>query len=119
MKKRTALFLFGGLCAAASITTANEPPIVDLDFTAAEGFSDGADLSGIQGMNAQSAWDAGDTVGAWSKVLDVVETGAPGVGAIRLRLVATKGEAGVLRGDDGKYAPDVLLDLDYWALMPV
>lgn len=62
---------------------------------------------------------AGDTVGAWSKVLDVAETGAPGVGAIRLRLVATKGEAGVLRGDDGKYAPDVLLDLDYWALMPV
>jgi 2-methylfumaryl-CoA hydratase len=52
-------------------------------------------------------------------VLDVAETGAPGVGAIRLRLVATKGEAGVLRGDDGKYAPDVLLDLDYWALMPV
>ena len=62
---------------------------------------------------------AGDTVRAWSKVLDVAETGAPGVGAIRLRLVATKGEAGVLRGDDGKYAPDVLLDLDYWALMPV
>ena len=62
---------------------------------------------------------AGDTVRAWSEVLDVVETGAPGVGAIRLRLVATKGEAGVLRGDDGKYAPDVLLDLDYWALMPV
>jgi 2-methylfumaryl-CoA hydratase len=62
---------------------------------------------------------AGDTVRAWSEVLDVAETGAPGVGAIRLRLVATKGEAGVLRGDDGKYAPDVLLDLDYWALMPV
>ena len=62
---------------------------------------------------------AGDTVRAWSEVLDVAETGAPDVGAIRLRLVATKGEAGVLRGDDGKYAPDVLLDLDYWALMPV
>ena len=62
---------------------------------------------------------AGDTVRAWSEVLDVAETGAPGVGAIRLRLVATKGKAGVLRGDDGKYAPDVLLDLDYWALMPV
>ncbi|MDB4111354.1 MaoC family dehydratase [Yoonia sp.] len=62
---------------------------------------------------------AGDTVRAWSEVLDVAETAAPGVGAIRLRLVATKGEAGVLRGDDGKYVPDVLLDLDYWALMPV
>ncbi|HCP80742.1 MAG TPA: hypothetical protein DIT67_03835 [Octadecabacter sp.] len=63
---------------------------------------------------------AGDTVRAWSEVLDVAETDAPGVGAIRLRLVATKGgEVGALKGDDGKYLPDVLLDLDYWALMPV
>ena len=62
---------------------------------------------------------AGDTVRAWSEVLDIAETDAPGVGAIRLRLVATKGEAGVLRGDDGKHDPAVLLDLDYWALMPV
>ncbi|PJI85342.1 L-erythro-3-methylmalyl-CoA dehydratase [Yoonia maricola] len=62
---------------------------------------------------------AGDTVRAWSEVLDLAETSAPGVGAIRLRLVATKGAAGVLRGDDGKYHPDVLLDLDYWALMPL
>lgn len=62
---------------------------------------------------------AGDTVRAWSEVLDVAETAAHGVGAIRLRLVATKGAAGILRGEDGKYAPEVLLDLDYWALMPV
>jgi 2-methylfumaryl-CoA hydratase len=62
---------------------------------------------------------AGDTVRAWSEVLDVAETKAPGVGAIRLRLVATRGEAGALRGEDGKYLPEVLLDLDYWALMPV
>ncbi|MDO5621524.1 MAG: MaoC family dehydratase [Paracoccus sp. (in: a-proteobacteria)] len=64
---------------------------------------------------------AGDTVRAWSEVLDKAETDAPGVGAIRLRLVATKGDSGAfpLRGQDGKYAPDVLLDLDYWALMPV
>lgn len=62
---------------------------------------------------------AGDTVRAWSEVLDIAETSAPGVGAVRLRLVATKGAAGVLRGEDGKYDPDVLLDLDYWALMPL
>lgn len=62
---------------------------------------------------------AGDTVRAWSEVLEVAQTAAPGVGAIRLRLVATKGgEAGALKGEDGKYVPDVLLDLDYWALMP-
>lgn len=62
---------------------------------------------------------AGDTVRAWSEVLDKAETPAPGVGAIRLRLVATKGAAFALRGEDGKYLPEVLLDLDYWALMPV
>ena len=62
---------------------------------------------------------AGDTVRAWSEVLDTAPTDAPGVGAIRLRLVATRGAAGDLRDGDGKYRPEVLLDLDYWALMPV
>jgi 2-methylfumaryl-CoA hydratase len=63
---------------------------------------------------------AGDTIRAWSEVLDTAETDVPGVGAIRLRLVATKGgDAFALKGGDGKYLPDVLLDLDYWALMPL
>lgn len=70
------------------------------------------------GAHANPAF-AGDTVRAWSEVLDIAETAAPGVGAIRLRLVATTGDSGVLRGADGKYDPSVLLDLDYWALMPV
>jgi 2-methylfumaryl-CoA hydratase len=63
---------------------------------------------------------AGDTVHAWSEVLDVAELDAPGVGALRLRLVATKGrdESMTLRGEDQKYADGVLLDLDYWALVP-
>ena len=61
---------------------------------------------------------AGDTVRAWSEVLDVADVDAPGVAAVRLRLVATKGAAGVLRENNGRYAEGVLLDLDYWALMP-
>ncbi|MDP3959132.1 MAG: MaoC family dehydratase [Pseudorhodobacter sp.] len=62
---------------------------------------------------------AGDTVRAWSEVLDRAETAAPGVGAIRLRTVATKGGAPFrLKGEDGRYLPEVLLDLDYWVLMP-
>ena len=69
------------------------------------------------GAHANPAF-AGKTVRAWSEVLDTAQTDAPGVGAIRLRLVATTGAAGVLRGDDGKYDPSVLLDLDYWALIP-
>ncbi|MDP2517049.1 MaoC family dehydratase [Shimia thalassica] len=71
------------------------------------------------GAHANPAF-SGLTVKAWSEVLDKAETNVPGVGAIRLRLVATKGGAPFeLRGEDGKYLPDVLLDLDYWALMPV
>ncbi len=62
---------------------------------------------------------AGDTVRAWSEVLDRAETAAPGVGALRVRLVATKGGVGRLRGTDGKYLPDVLLDLDIWVLVPL
>ena len=76
----------------------------------------------VVGLNAGAHANpclAGDTIRAWSEVLDKAETAAPGVGAIRLRLVATKGGAPfALRGTDGKYLPDVLLDLDYWALMP-
>ena len=61
---------------------------------------------------------AGMTIRAWSEVLDKAETSEPSVGAIRLRLVATTGAPFVLRDDAGKYDPNVLLDLDYWALMP-
>ncbi|MEI4472479.1 MaoC family dehydratase [Frigidibacter sp. MR17.24] len=64
---------------------------------------------------------AGDTVRAWSEVLDKAETAAPGVGAIRLRLVAVRSGAPdpFTLKEGGKYAPHVLLDLDYWALMPL
>jgi 2-methylfumaryl-CoA hydratase len=77
----------------------------------------------IVGLNAGAHANpclSGMTIRAWSEVLDKAETTAPGVGAIRLRLVATKGgDAFALKGEDGKYDPNVLLDLDYWALMPI
>jgi len=61
----------------------------------------------------------GDTVRAWSEVLDKAEIAAPGIGALRLRLVATKSPTPFeLRGPDGKYHAETLLDLDYWALIP-
>ncbi|MEL6979754.1 MAG: MaoC family dehydratase [Pseudomonadota bacterium] len=72
------------------------------------------------GAHANPAF-AGDTVYAWSEVLDKAETTRSSVGALRLRLVAVKDSPAAdfrLKGEDGKYAPSVLLDLDYWALMP-
>ncbi|MFB6465033.1 MaoC family dehydratase [Bradyrhizobium tunisiense] len=63
---------------------------------------------------------AGDTVRAWSEVLDRTETPNPSVGVLRLRLIAVKSQTQTfpMRLADGSYAPDVLLDLDYWALLP-
>ena len=77
----------------------------------------------VVGLNAGAHANpclAGDTIRAWTEVLDKAETDASGVGALRLRLVATKGGTPfALRDTDGKYLPDVLLDLDYWVLVPV
>ncbi|WP_102225945.1 MaoC family dehydratase [Acidimangrovimonas sediminis] len=77
-------------------------------------------IVGLNGGAHANPCFAGDTVRAWSEVLDKAETAVPSVGAIRLRLVAVRdgGQPFVLRAADGKYAPEVLLDLDYWALMP-
>ncbi|MEM8570525.1 MAG: MaoC family dehydratase [Pseudomonadota bacterium] len=64
---------------------------------------------------------AGDTIGAWTEVVDKAETNKPGIGALRLRTIAAKhGQTDEeLKGPDGKYRPHILLDLDYWALMPI
>jgi 2-methylfumaryl-CoA hydratase len=64
---------------------------------------------------------AGDTVGAWSEVLDKAPTAVPGVGALRLRTVGVKpgGAPFALKDAGGRYLPQVLLDLDYWVLMPI
>ena len=64
---------------------------------------------------------AGDTVYAWSEVLDKAETAVPSVGALRLRLVAVKNRPSgdfAYKGEDGKYEEGVVLDFDYWALVP-
>ncbi|OUD08967.1 hypothetical protein BVC71_09640 [Marivivens niveibacter] len=77
-------------------------------------------IVGLNGGAHANPCFSGDTIKAWTEVLDKAETDFPGVGAIRLRLVATKdGSVGDLKGEDGKYKSGVLLDLDYWALMPV
>ncbi len=64
---------------------------------------------------------AGDTLYAWSEVLDKAElAGRRDVGALRLRTVAAKDHAGADFPDKAgdAYHPAVVLDLDYWVLMP-
>ena len=77
-------------------------------------------IVGLNGGAHANPCFAGDTIRAWSEVLDKADTDAPGVGVVRLRLVAVKHGAAefALKSDDGKYLPEVMLDLDYWALMP-
>ena len=65
---------------------------------------------------------AGDTVYAWSEILETAEAKERrDVGYVRLRTVATKNEpctAFPLRKADGTYRDSVILDLDYWAALP-
>lgn len=62
---------------------------------------------------------AGDTLYAWSEVLDAADLGA--AGALRLRLVAVKNRACAdvpLEQATGEDDPSVVLDFDYWAAIP-
>ena len=65
---------------------------------------------------------AGDTVYAWSEVLETAPLpGRDDIGALRLRTVATRDlpcAAFPHMAEEGTYEEGVILDLDYWALMP-
>ncbi len=65
---------------------------------------------------------AGDTIYAWSEILDVLELpGRPDIGALRLRTIATKDQpCGEFpdKNDAGDYHASVVLDLDYTVLIP-
>ncbi len=86
------------------------------------GLANAVTIAAINGGTHSFPSFAGNTIYAWSEVLDKVELpGRTDLGALRLRTVATKdlGCAGFpYRGEDGKYLPNVVLDLDYTVLMP-
>ncbi|MBM3578375.1 MAG: MaoC family dehydratase [Alphaproteobacteria bacterium] len=79
-------------------------------------------ISAVNGGRHVNPLFAGGTVFAWSEVLDKAEIpGRKDIGALRLRLVATKDKPCAefpLQGADGRPDPAVLLDLDYWGLLP-
>jgi 2-methylfumaryl-CoA hydratase len=65
---------------------------------------------------------AGDTLYAWSQVLEVQPIPARNdIGALRVRLVVAKNRSCVdhpLRDAGGEYLPGVVLDLDLWVVVP-
>jgi 2-methylfumaryl-CoA hydratase len=85
------------------------------------GLANAQPVVALNGGTHANPCHAGDTVRAWSEVLDKAQTAAPGIGALRLRLVAVKHGAPpfALKGEGGAYQPEVLLDLDLWALVPL
>lgn len=76
----------------------------------------------INGGTHSNPTFAGDTVYAWSEVLEKIELpGRTDVGALRVRTVATKDLPCAefpYKGEDGKYLPNVVLDFDYTVVIP-
>ena len=77
-------------------------------------------LAGINAGRHVAPLFSGDTVYAWSEVLDTADVGRDDVGLLRLRTVAAKNRscAGFPDREGEGYDPSVILDLDYWAFIP-
>jgi 2-methylfumaryl-CoA hydratase len=85
------------------------------------GLANAFHIAAINGGRHVAPLFAGMTVFAWSQVLEKAELpGRDDVGALRLRTVATKdhpcADFPLKSGDEDH--PAVLLELDYWVLMP-
>lgn len=85
------------------------------------GLGNALHVAAINGGRHVAPLFAGCTVFAWSEVIERAELpGRQDVGALRLRTIATKDRPCTdfpdRSGDD--YDPAVILDLDYWVLLP-
>ena len=85
------------------------------------GLANAFHIAAINGGRHVAPLFAGDTVYAWSEVVDTGRLPSrDDVGALRLRTIATKNRACAdfpSRSGDA-YDASVILDLDYWALIP-
>jgi 2-methylfumaryl-CoA hydratase len=85
------------------------------------GLANAFHIAGVNGGRHVAPLFAGDTVFAWSEVIERLDLpGRDDVGALRLRLVAAKNQPCADFPDKAgqDYDPAVILDLDYWVLMP-
>jgi 2-methylfumaryl-CoA hydratase len=85
------------------------------------GFGNAFHIAAINAGRHVAPLFAGLTVFAWSEVLETADIpGRNDVGALRLRTVATKDRPcqDFPRRQDDDYDPAVILDLDYWVLLP-
>lgn len=86
------------------------------------GLANALNVAAINGGRHTNPTFAGDTVYAWSEILDKMALpGREDIGALRVRTVATKDRPChdfPYQDGDGKYYPAVVLDFDYTVLMP-
>ncbi|HYW50569.1 MAG TPA: MaoC family dehydratase, partial [Gemmatimonadaceae bacterium] len=86
------------------------------------GLANAMSIAAINGGRHTAPTFAGDTIYAWSEVLDVMEIpDRADVGALRIRTVAAKDRACAdfpYQIAPGAYDPSVVLDFDYTVLMP-
>jgi 2-methylfumaryl-CoA hydratase len=86
------------------------------------GLANAFHIAAINGGRHVAPCFAGDTVYAWSEVLETAELpGRRDVGALRVRLVAAKNRTCAdfpLRNAAGEYVDGVILDLDLWLVLP-
>jgi len=84
------------------------------------GLANAFHIAAVNGGRHVAPLFAGDTVFAWSEIVDKAElSGRRDVGALRIRTFATKDCpcADFPGAIEGGYAEGVILDLDYWVLM--
>jgi 2-methylfumaryl-CoA hydratase len=86
------------------------------------GLANAFHIAAINGGRHVAPCFAGDTVYAWSEVLEAAQiSGRADIGALRTRLVAAKNRSCAdhpLRTAAGDYADGVVLDLDLWLVLP-
>jgi 2-methylfumaryl-CoA hydratase len=86
------------------------------------GFANAFHVAAINGGRHVAPCFAGDTVYAWSEVLEAAEIpGRSDIGALRVRLTAVKNRSCAtfpLRNAKGDYDDGVILDLDLWLVLP-
>ncbi len=86
------------------------------------GLANAFHVAAINGGRHVAPCFAGDTVYAWSEILEREEIpGREDVGALRVRTVAVKNTAATefpYRTEEDGYDEPVILDLDYWVVLP-